>query len=182
VFDMCWGGPGCGMVSMLAPEYFDTPADFVAFVRVVELPRSLEMLFHMSTVKSDEAFPPAEAYLSLAGDDDERAPLEAVIAAADAALAKPEVTPTDAEAVLAAFNAAFAGDAKFIASGDVSCVFTTDRITDSFDAWSEDAGDLLDSGEPEMIVKRLLDAGEFDPGDPAHVKLVREMLAYYPNC
>ena len=182
VFDMCWGGPGCGMLCMLAPEYFDDPADFVAFVRVVELPRSLELLFHLQTVASDEPFPPAEAYLPLAASDDERAPLEAAIAAADAALARSEVTPADAESVIAAFNAAFGGSAKFIASGDATCFFTTGRITDSLDGWSGYAVSLIDSGEPDVVVKRLLDAGEFDPGDPAHVELVREILAYYPNC
>ena len=60
VFDMCWGGPGGCMQSMLAPEYFDTPADFIAYVRAVELPRSL----HIMSDQEGE-IRQAESYLSL---------------------------------------------------------------------------------------------------------------------
>ena len=35
VFTTAWGAPDGGAAKMLAPEYFDTPGDFVAFVRVV---------------------------------------------------------------------------------------------------------------------------------------------------
>ena len=41
---------------------------------------------------------------------------------------------------------------------------------------------MVDSGEPDMVVKPLLDAGAFDPADPAHVVLVREMLQVFPLC
>lgn len=182
VFDMCWGGPGCGMVSMLAPEYFESPADFVAFVRVVELPRSLDMQCR-GLENPEEHFPPAEAYLDSL-DAESRPLAEAAIAAADAALAKDVVSPADAEDVIAAFNALFGrhGDAKFIVSGDVTAIFRTERITGFFDAWSRDAEDILGEDEPEMIVKRLLDTGEFDPSNEEHLEPVREMLAGFPNC
>ena len=186
VFDMCWGGPDCGTATMLTPEYFDSPADFVAYVRVVELPRSLEMLCGPAAsdaAKPDDTLPPAEAFVSRI--DQEAQPLaEAVIVAADAALAKPEVTAADAEAVITAFNALFGREdnAQFIAWGAVSAVFGTPRITDSFDAWSADADDLLSPEEPEMIVKRLLDAGEFDAGDPEQLEMARGMLALFPLC
>lgn len=178
VFAMSWAGPDSGTVSMLAPEYFDSPGDFVAFVRAVELPRSLDMQCH-GKLKSGEPFPPAEAYLDTL-DGESRPLAEAAIAAADAALAKAEITAADAEAVIAAFNELFAGDAEFVAAGDITAVFGTERITESFDAWSADAEDLLDAEEPEMIVKRLIDAGEFDPFDAAQLELVRGMLAGYP--
>ena len=182
VFDMCWGGPGCGMVSMLAPEYFDSPGDFVAYVRVVELPRSLDMMCR-GLEDASEDHPPAEACLDSV-DADSRQLAEAVIAAADAALDTDIVTPSDAEAVVAAFNALFGRrrDAQFIASGDVAAIFTAGRITGQFDAWSADDEDILDEDEPEMIVKRLLDAGEFDPFSEEHLEPVREMLAGFPNC
>lgn len=191
VFDMCWGGPMCGMVSMLAPEYFDTPADFVAHVRVVELPRSLEMLCR--TVPDGEGFPSAEEYLPLVGEAD-RALAQAAIAAADAVLAKAAKAPgdeapaagtthADAAAVIAAFNAVFGHyGTRYIASGDVTCLFSVGRITDNFDAWSDHADDMVGSGEPDMVVKPLLDAGAFDPEDPSHVDLVRDMLQYFPLC
>lgn len=184
VFDMCWGGPMCGMVSMLAPEYFDTPADFVAFVRVVELPRSLEMLCR--AVPPGEGFPAAEDYLPLTGEADRRL-AEAAIAAADAALSKAAitpagVTPADAAAVIAAFNALFVHRAQYIAAGDVSCLFSAERITHSFDAWSDLADGMYDTGEPDMVVKPLLDSGGFDPEDPSHIELVRDMLQFFPRC
>lgn len=181
VFDMCWGGPGCGMVSMLAPEYFDTPADFIAFVRTVELPRSLEM--QCRGIEIDEAFPPAEAYLDSI-DAESRALAEATIAAADAPLSEADVAAADAQAVVAAFNSLFGrrGNAQFIAAGDVTAIFGTDRIADFFDAWSEDADDILDADEPEMVVKRLIDSGEFDPTDRENLELARDLLAGFPNC
>ena len=43
--------------------------------------------------------------------------VKAAIAAADAALAKPTVTPADADAVIAAFNALFAPDRTLSARG-----------------------------------------------------------------
>lgn len=182
VFVMCWGGPGCGMVGMLAPEYFDSPADFVAFVRSVELPRSLDM--HCRGLEnSDEDFPPAEAYLHSL-DTESQQLAKAAIAAADAALARTEPTKADADAVIDAFNALFGrhGNAMYVASGDITAVFGADRITSLFDAWSEDADGILDADDPEMVVKRLLDTGEFDPGDEDHLVPVREMLAGFPNC
>ena len=181
VFDMCWGGPGCGMVSMLAPEYFDSPADFVAFVRIVELPRSLDM--QCRDIEGKEPFPPAEAYLGALGDESRRL-AEAAIATADAALAKPKIAEADAETVIAAFNALFGrqGDAQYIAAGDITAVFVTERITESFDAWSADAEDILDEDEPEVIVKRLIDADDYDPLNGEHIELVRRMLAGFPRC
>ena len=184
VFDMSWDGPERGTASMLAPEYFDSPADFVAFVRVVELPRSLEMMCaaaHPGAAEPDDAFPPAEAYVPRV--DAETQPLaEAAIAAADAALAKSDVSAADAEAVITAFNAVFGreGEAQFIAWGDISAVFGTPRITDSFDAWSADADDLLGPDEPEMIVKGLLETGAFDATDAEHLEMARGMLALFP--
>ncbi len=180
VFEMCWGGDDCDRGRLLTPEYFDGPADFVAYVRVVELRRSLELL--CGRPEACEPFPPAEAHVPLA-DPAARQLAERVIAVADAALAVTEVTMYDAEDVIAAFNALFSpsGQAEFVAWGDLSAVFATASITDEFDAWSADAADLLDEDEPQMIVKRLLEAGEFDPRDPAHVDLARGLLAWFPK-
>ena len=59
---------------------------------------------------------------------------------------------------------------------------STERITHLFDAWSADADDILNEDEPEMVVKRLLDTGEFDPSSEEHLEPVREMLRGYPQC
>ena len=75
----------------------------------------------------------------------------------------------------------FRGDAEFIAAGNVTAIFSTERITDSFDAWSADAEDLLEEDEPEVIVKRLIEVSEFDPFDASHLELVRSMLAGFPS-
>ena len=180
VFEMCWGEADCDKGRLLTPEYFDGPADFVAFVRVVELRRSLELL--CGRPEACEPFPPAEAHVPLA-DPEVRPLAEKVIAVADAALAVSEVTMYDAEDVIAAFNALFSrdGQAEFVAWGDLSAVFATASITDEFDAWSADATDLLDEDEPQMIVKRLLEAGEFDPTDPEHVDMARGLLSWFPQ-
>jgi len=180
VFEVCWGGPDCPAGRLLTPEYFDGPADFVAFVRVVELPRCLEQL--CGRPEACEPFPAAEAHLPLAAPE-VRPLAEQVIAVADAALAVSEVTMYDAEDVIAAFNALFSRDgaAEFVAWGDLSAVFATASITDEFDAWSEDAADLLDEDEPQMIVKRLLEAGDFDPRDAGHVEMARGLLSWFPQ-
>ncbi|MEI6727109.1 MAG: hypothetical protein WCN81_12905 [Actinomycetes bacterium] len=180
VFSMCWGSPGGSMVSMLAPEYFDTVGDFVAFVRVVELPRSLFML---TGAGDDDQHPHAvEDYVPVV-DAEARPLLQALIAATDAALTKPEPAAADAEAVIAAFNALFGrhGDAQFVASGGVAAVFTVQSIRDQFDAWSADAADLLDEDEPQMIVRRLTDAGELDQQDHVQLEMVQNMLAGFPE-
>jgi hypothetical protein len=180
VFQMCWGGPECERGRMLTPEYFEGPADFIAYVRVVELRRCLEFL--CGKPEACEPYPAAEAHLPLA--DPEARPLaEKVIAVTDAALAVGDVTTYDAEDVIAAFNALFSrnGEAEFVAWGDLSAVFATGSITDEFDAWSADGADLLDDDEPQMIVKRLLESGEFDPDDPEHVEMARGMLAWFPQ-
>lgn len=180
VFRTCWGGPDCEQGRLLTPEYFDDPADFVAFVRVVELRRSLEML--CGRPESCEPFPSAEAHVPLA-DPQARPLAEKVIAIADNVLALTEITTYDAEDVIAAYNAVFGrnGEAEFVAWGDLSAVFATGVITDEFDAWSVDAADLLDEDEPQMIVKRLIEAGEFDPRDPEHVEMARGLLAWFPQ-
>jgi len=105
-------GTACGR---LTPRCFAGPADFVAHLRIVELPRSLRRRF--GVVESCSAHPPAEVYAPLAGADSE--PLvAAAIAAVDATLAKPEVTAADAERVIAAFNALFeTSGTHFVASG-----------------------------------------------------------------
>ncbi len=116
--------------------------------------------------------------------DPEVKPLaEKVIAVADAALAVSDVTTYDAEDVIAAYNALFSrsGEAEFVAWGDLSAVFATASITDEFDAWSADAADLLDEDEPQMILKRLIEAGELDPHDPEHVELARGLLSWFPQ-
>lgn len=99
----------------LTPQCFAGPADFVAHLRIVELPRSLRRRFGVA--ESCSAHPPAEVYEPLAGADSE--PLvAAAIAAADAALAKPEVAAADAERVIGAFNALFGTrGTRFVASG-----------------------------------------------------------------
>lgn len=181
VFRTCWGGsPECEKGRLLTPEYFDGPADFVAFVRVVELRRSLEML--CGKPESCEPFPPAEAHVPQA-DPEVKQLAEAVIAVADAALAVTDVTTYDAEDVIAAYNVLFGrnGEAEFLAWGDLSAVFATGDITDEFDAWSADAADLLDVDEPQMLVKGLIDAGEFDPRDPGHVEMARDLLSWFPR-
>lgn len=177
VYDVCWGDQDCDVASMFGPAYFDGPADFVAWVRGVELSRSLSYLCDAG----DEDPQTPEAYLDSV-DAESRPLVEAAIAAADAALAKPEVTAADAEAVITAFNELFGrdADAQFLAWGDVTCLFQPTEINEEFDAWSEDAGDLLDDDEPQMIVKRLIDDGEFDSGDPEQLEMVREMLSMFP--
>jgi hypothetical protein len=97
---------------------FDDPADFVAWVRVVELPRALRVL--CGPPEACVPFPPAEVSLPRAG---ELRPLaEAVLAAADEALQRPRVEAADADAVIAAYNAltAEAGDASLAAVRDDS--------------------------------------------------------------
>ena len=134
-------------------------------MRVVELQRSLDLAGGQEDAAGSRPLP------------------ETAIAAADAALAKPEVTVLDAEDVIAAYNALFCcdGQAEFVAWGDLSAVFATASITDEFDAWSEDGSDLLDEDEPQMIVKGLLEAGEFDPNDPEHVAMARGLLSWFPQ-
>lgn len=180
VFQMCWGEDDCEKGRLLTPQYFDGPADFVAYVRVVELRRSLELL--CGKPEACEPFPPAEAHVPLA-DPEVRPLAEKVIAVADAALSVSEITLYDAEDVIAAYNALFSrdGEAEFVAWGDLSAVFATASITDEFDAWSADGSDLLDEDEPQMIVKGLLEAGEFDPRDPEHVEMARGLLSWFPQ-
>jgi hypothetical protein len=180
VFAMCWGGPDCERQRLLTPEYFDGPADFVAYVRVVELRRCLEYL--CGRPEACEPFPAAEAHLPLA-DAEARALAEKVIAVADAALAVSEVTTYDAEDVIAAFNGLFGrdGEAEFVAWGDLSAVFATASITDEFDAWSADGADLLGDEDPQMVLKSLLESGDFDPHDPQHVEMARGLLAWFPR-
>ena len=167
----------CTVFDMLAPEYFDTPADFIAYVRAVELPRSL----HIMSDQEGE-IRQAESYLSLVDGESHRL-AEATIAATDAALAKANPTAADAEAVIAAFNALFGrqSDAQFIAWGDVTAVFSAARIRDRFDAWSESV-DELDDDEPELMFKRLVDEGEFDAHQQEHFDLVCELLSGFPEC
>lgn len=179
VFDMCWGGPDVCSPKLLAPEYFASPGEFIAFVRTVELPRSLSLLVG---IESDASWiKPAEVYLDVLGTESRRL-AEALLAACDAALAQPVVFSSDAEEVIGAFNALFSeqDDAAFIACGDLTAVFRSGRITSFFDAWSDDAEALLDDDEPEMVVKRLLDSGQFDPDDPRHVDMARSLLAEFP--
>jgi hypothetical protein len=167
------------MFSAIAPEYFDTPGDFVAFVRVVELPRSLYMMVN----DRDESREDPEDYLD-AVDTESRPLLETAIATTDAALAKPEVSAADAQAVIAAFNALFGrrGDAQFVAAGDITAVFAAERVQSRLWAWDDDPGELTDEdkAEPQWIVKELLDAGEFDMANFEHLETARATLAEFP--
>jgi hypothetical protein len=96
---------------------FDDPADFVAWLRVVELPRALRVL--CGPPEACVPFPPAEVSLPAAGEL--RPSAEAALAAADAALARANVTAADAETVIAAYNALTAsrGDAALDPLGAV---------------------------------------------------------------
>jgi len=179
VFSMCWGGPGTCMFSALAPQNFDTPGDFVAFVRIVELPRSLALMCR----DRDDSHTIAEDYLELV-DAESRPLLEKAIVVADAALAKDVVAQADAEAVISAFNALFGrrGDAQSVAAGDITAVFPAERVQRRFCAWDDNPGELTeeDLAEPQTVVKRLLDSGEFDPVDAEHLSVARAALADFP--
>jgi len=95
------GTPSVPAASHAQDLSFDDPADFVAWLRVVGLPRALRVL--CGPPESCVPFPPAEACLPAAGEL--RLPAEAALLAADAALSRPRVTAADAEAVIAAYNA-----------------------------------------------------------------------------
>jgi hypothetical protein len=179
VFDMCWGGPDVCDPRLLAPEYFASPGDFVAFVRTIELPRCLGLLIGLE--RDASWIKPVETYLEVLGTES-RALARAVVTACERALAQPVVFASDADEVIGAFNSLFSehDDAAFIAFGDLTTVFASRRITSCFDAWSEDAEGLLGDDEPEMVVKRLVDAGELNPDDPSHLALARELLAEFP--
>lgn len=177
VFDMCWGGPACGGASLLAPEYFDSPADFVAWLRAVELPRSL----HMMCGGDDAAHPKAEGYSDLLGSD-LRPLLETVISAADACLAAPDVDADAAQAVITAFNDLFGrrDDAQFVASGGVGAVLRADRIREHVLLLDEDGNSDYEEDEPPRPFMRLVEEGRFDVRDPEQFAQARQLLAGFP--
>jgi hypothetical protein len=178
VLSVCWGGPGGCMMSMLAPEYFDDESDFVAYVRAVEIPRSLHiMLFSEGPVNE------AEKYLPLT-DAETRLLLERLIAVTDAALLQDKVTRQSAADVIDAFNALFGrnSDVQFVASGDVAAVIECESIVDHI------VGDTYcvrpDDGaeEIEIDVVELVESGRFDPLDELHFKAAQYSLASFPRC
>ena len=179
VLDTHWDDPGSCLTSMLAPEYFPTPADFVAYVFIIELPRALA---HYVNCPADDAeLRPAQTYLDgLTGET--RIEAEEAIAVCEAVLVQPEIDADAAEAVLGAFNTVFDDHASFIAHGDLTAVLTCRRIQQQFDAWSDDADALLNDDDPEMVVRRLVEAGEFEPASEIHLDLARNLLALFPLC
>lgn len=179
VLDTHWDDPGSCLTSMLAPAYFDSPEDLVAYVVVIELPRSLARLVNASV--DDAALQPAATYLEgLTGE--RRLAAEAALAVCEAVLAQPAIETAGAEAVVGAFNSVFDDHAAFIAHGDLNAVFACRRITEQFDAWSDDADALLRDDDPEMVVRRLVEADALDPSSEVHLDLARNLLALFPLC
>lgn len=179
VLDTHWDEPGTCLASMLAPAYFESPGDLVAYVVVIELPRSLARLVNASY--DDGELKPAETYLDgLSGE--RRIAADSALAVCEAVLAQPEIDASAAEAVLGAFNGVCDDHAAFIAHGDLNAVFRCRRITDQFDAWSDDADGLLNDDDPEMVVRRLVADDAFDPTSAIHLDLARNLLALFPLC
>ncbi len=83
-----------------------------------------------------------------------------------------------------AFNALLGRreNARFSVVGDIVGVLEEERVRDCFDAWSDRFDGVLDPDEPEMIVRELLDGGEFDLRSEEHLEPVREMLQGFPRC
>lgn len=196
VFDMRWGGAAGGLSRILAPEYFESPVDFIAWLRAVELPRSLRMLCGEGHVMAD-----AEAYLPCVPEH-ARDLLEQLIATLDELLglraggagAAGATAPSsgagglgltmpdesDARRAVAAYNALFGrrDDAEFVACGDLAAVFAAPRIREQLLTPAE--GGEEGSVEAARALLRLVDEGTFDAHDPAQLHRARRLLARFP--
>lgn len=172
VYELCWGGPGSCAVSMLTPEYFTGAADFLAWLRVVDLPRALRLM----TGVDETSRAVAEDWR---GDltEEELPRLDGLITAIDEGLSHAEPGRAEAEAALGAYNALFGrhGDARFLAWGRWSDVLRAERIQASFDG-------VYDADTPEAELLRQARENALDPTDEKQLAVAREILAIYPLC